>query len=54
MESLRSRAAQNDGTHVLFVDFTRAFPTTLRTLALTRLRKLGLRGGIIGTLWRLS
>ena len=50
MESLRSRAAQNDGTHVLFVDFTRAFSTTLRTLARTRLRKLGLRGGIIGTL----
>mmetsp|Transcript_21432 Transcript_21432/g.72624 ORF Transcript_21432/g.72624 Transcript_21432/m.72624 type:complete len:174 (-) Transcript_21432:978-1499(-) len=54
METLRSRAGAKEGTCVLFVDFTTAFPTTLRTLALTRFRELGLRGGIIGTLWRLS
>ena len=54
MESLRSRAVSGVGTHVLFVDFTRAFPTTLRAFALTRLCRLGHRGGIVSAMWRLA
>ena len=37
---------------MLFVDFACAPPVTLRTLVLTRLRRLGLRGGIVSAMWR--